>query len=98
MHALDNHSTSKAINVVFLVLTHSCMSFIFFGYFIASCIPLHFPWSILIFLELTRAIMNTMYMRASKTQGIYKVGIEGRETRKEERMGGRIYLFLLHYM
>lgn len=82
MQALNNHWTSKAINVISLVLTHSCMSLIFFGYFIASCISFLFPWSILIFLELTRVVVNTMYTKASKTQGMHKVGMEGRETRR----------------
>lgn len=98
MHALNNHWTSKAITVVSLVLTHSCMSFIFLWLFHRFCMPLLFPWSILIFLELTRVVVKTMYTRASETQGMRKVGMEGRETRKEERIGRRCYLFLLDYM
>lgn len=87
---------ARPFSVVFLALTHSCVSFIFLTYFIASCIPLLLPW------RLPKYVMNTMYMRASKTQGMYKVGMQGQESRelqerirrKEERMGGRFRSYI----
>ena len=67
----------NAVNVIFIMLINSCMPFIFLGYFITFLDASVFLQTHREILELTRALTNTMYMRARVDQGMHKIGRKG---------------------